>query len=132
MGRIAALLICSLIIVTATSACTLGSGGVIRLSQKDAGSTIEMKVGDRLEATLAGNPTTGYQWTVDAVDSAILKQSGEPVFESDSKALGAGGQMTFRFEAVAAGQTTLRLIYHRPFEVGVPPTDTFEVTVVVK
>ncbi|MBM4429116.1 MAG: protease inhibitor I42 family protein, partial [Chloroflexi bacterium] len=42
------------------------------------------------------------------------------------------GKMTLRFTGVAAGQTALKLIYHRSFEKDVPPVKTFEVTVVVK
>jgi predicted secreted protein len=36
------------------------------------------------------------------------------------------------FEAVAVGQTTLDLVYHRPWEKDVPPARTFGVTIVVK
>jgi inhibitor of cysteine peptidase len=103
-----------------------------RLSEQDSGKTVELHAGDKLEVSLKGNPTTGYQWEMAAVDAAILKLVGEPEFNPDSSALGAGGKVTFRFEAVAAGQTTLQLIYHRSFEKNVPPIKTFKATVVVK
>ena len=102
-----------------------------RLSEQDAGRTVELHAGDKLEVSLKGNPTTGYQWETAAVDAAILKLVGEPEFNPDSGALGAGGKVTLRLIAVAAGQTTLQLIYHRPFE-NVPPIKTFKATVVVK
>jgi inhibitor of cysteine peptidase len=103
-----------------------------RLTEADAGRSIELRVGNILEVTLPGNPTTGFQWEVGAGDSTILKLSGEPVFEPSSGALGGGGQSTLRFQAIAAGQTPLKLIYHRPFEKDTPPAQTFEVTVTVK
>ena len=102
-----------------------------RLSEQDGGKTVELHAGDKLEVSLKGNPTTGYQWEMAAVDAAILKLVGEPEFNPDSGALGAGGKVTLRLIAVAAGQTTLQLIYHRPFE-NVPPIKTFKATVVVK
>ena len=56
---------------------------------------------------------------------------GEPEFHPASSALGASGTVTFRFEAVGAGQTTLKLIYSRPFEKGVLPPKTFAASVLV-
>lgn len=91
-----------------------------------------MYTGDTLEVILKGNPTTGYNWEVDYVDSAILRQVGKTEFKADRKTRGSGGIITMRFEALASGQTVLRLIYHRPFEKGVPPVQTLEVAVVVK
>ena len=103
-----------------------------RLSEQDRGKTVELHAGDKLEVSLKGNPTTGYQWEMAVVDAAILKLVGEPEFSPDSGALGAGGKVTLRLQAVAAGQTTLQLIYHRPFEKNTPPTKAFKATVVVK
>jgi len=37
-----------------------------------------------------------------------------------------------RFEAAEAGKTSLKLIYHRPFEKDRPSIKTFEVRVTVK
>jgi len=71
-------------------------------------------------------------WEAASVDSAVLKQVGEREFTSNSQALGAGGNVRFRFRAVAPGQTRLKLIYHRPFEKNVPPEKTIEVNVVVR
>ena len=103
-----------------------------QLTEADNGRLIELNVGDTLEITLPGNPTTGFQWEVSAIDSAILRQVGEPEFEPLSNAVGSGGNVTLRFEAVGTGQTVLKLVHHRPFEENVPPTQTFEVTVTVR
>jgi inhibitor of cysteine peptidase len=107
-------------------------GEPLTLSEEDSGSTVEMQVGDTMEVVLEGNPTTGFTWETEAVDAAILNQLGEPEFESDSELVGSGGTFTFRFEAVASGQTVLTLVYHRPWETAVPPASTFEVTVIVQ
>src|SRR5262245_47871717 len=102
-----------------------------QLTETDDGRLIELKVGDKLEVTLPGNPTTGFQWEVSDVDSIILTPIGGPEFEPSSNAIGSGGNITLRFEAVGAGQTELKLIYHRPFEENVPPVQTFQVSITV-
>ena len=104
----------------------------VHLTEADNGRSIELNVGDQLKITLPANPTTGFQWEVSGVDSAILQSIGEPSFEPSSNAVGSGGQVTFRLEAVAVGRTVLKLIHHRPFEENVPPAQTFEVTVTVR
>ena len=43
-----------------------------------------------------------------------------------------GRTQTVRFEAVEAGQMDLRLVYHRPWETGVEPLETFTVQVTVQ
>ena len=119
-------------VLTACSAPPAPATPIQSLTEADAGRSIKLRVGDKLEVTLPGNPTTGFQWEVGSVDTSVLKPIGKPEYKSSSNALGSGGQFTFRFEAVAPGQTTLQLIYHRPFEKDTPPAQTFEVTVTVK
>jgi len=106
--------------------------GPVKLTETDAGSTVEMNVGDMLEVLLEGNPTTGYDWEMASGDAAVLEQLGASTYKADSDLMGAGGQVTLRFKAVAAGQTTLQLVYHRPWETDEPPAQTFEVSVIVK
>ena len=125
-------MIVSLLILLLLTACSASHNTSVRVSEEDANSTISLSVGDKLEVVLEGNPTTGYQWERVSGDEAIVMQVGEPGFEPDSNALGSGGKVTLRFEAVGAGEAVLRLIYHRSFEPDVPPLEIFEVTVTVK
>ncbi len=120
----------ALVMVVVSCGSAAPEGAV--LGQGDAGRTAEVRAGGQVEVSLPGNPTTGYQWEVDSVDPAVLQQVGEPEFKPDSDAIGAGGRVMLRFKALAAGQTTLRLIYHRSFEPDEAPLETYEVTVVVR
>ena len=109
------------------------AGEAVCLTEKDAGRKVALKVGDTLEVTLAANPTTGYNWFVEKMKSGALKQEGEPAFKPDAPGrIGAGGKMTFKFQAVAAGETALKFGYKRPWEKKEPPAKTFEVNVTVK
>ena len=104
----------------------------VKLTEKEAGESVEVAKGGTLEITLEGNPTTGYTWEVESVDDKVLKQEGEPDFKADSDAMGAGGMMTLKFKAEGAGKTDIKLVYHRPWEEGEAPAETFEVSVTVK
>ncbi len=101
----------------------------VRLDAGDDGRQIELIEGQVLILSLEGNPSTGYTWQIGEEPTGILRQMGEIEFEPVSNLLGASGIQTLRFEAVRAGQTTLRLIYHRPWEVDVEPARTFSLQV---
>jgi inhibitor of cysteine peptidase len=103
-----------------------------QLIEADNGKTVTVAVGQELEVTLEANPTTGYTWAVaEPMGEQIIRQTGEIAFEPESEALGAGGVQIIRFEVVGAGQTTLKLIYHRPWE-SVEPLQTFSVTLIAQ
>lgn len=129
--------IVNVLIVFTTIAMLAACGAVsgsdpVSLSAKDAGMTVHLKPGDTLEIALQGNPTTGYTWEVAPGSGDLLGQVGEPKFKADTSALGSGGIMTLQFKAVKQGTGPLRLIYHRTFEPGVAPLESFEVTIVVE
>lgn len=98
----------------------------------DAGRQIGLAVGESVDVVLAGNPTTGYQWEIVELDQSIVKPLGDVTFKPASTALGAGGQATWHFQGVRAGQTSLKLVYRRSFEKDKPPAQTFTVQLVVK
>jgi len=112
-----------------------GGGQAIVLDAGDNGSQVELNPGQVLEVTLVSNPTTGYSWEVSDVDETVLAQLGEVEFQQapseGEPVTGAGGTETFRF-ASATGETTLTLVYHRPWEKDVEPLEIFTVQVVVR
>jgi inhibitor of cysteine peptidase len=104
----------------------------LQLTAADEGRSIELQQGQQLRITLEANPTTGYTWDiVEPTDERILRQVGEIEFEPESDLIGAGGTQIIRFEAVSVGQTTLKLVYHRPWE-SVEPRETFTLSVTVR
>ena len=118
------------VVLTAISGCAAQTA--LALEAKDNGNQITLQKGQTLTVKLEGNPTTGYTWEMFEPDGAILRQVGEPEFNADSDLLGAPGTLTLRFKAVEAGQMELRLVYHRPWETGVEPLETFTVQVTVQ
>jgi inhibitor of cysteine peptidase len=130
--RLFKLLPFTLLAVLLVAGCT--SAEEVRLDETDNGGQVTLDTGQTLVISLPSNPTTGYSWEVETIDAAVLSQTGEPeyVSEAEGDVVGAGGTETFRFEAEASGTLQLTLIYHRPFEEGVDPIDTFTVTVEVR
>jgi inhibitor of cysteine peptidase len=118
------------LLLAALSAC--GASNEVKLDAGDDGSQVELKAGQTLVVSLEGNPTTGYTWEAAELDEQVLRQLGEAEFNPESDAIGAGGVQTLRFETVNSGQTTLNLVYRRPWEADEEPTETFSVQVVVR
>jgi inhibitor of cysteine peptidase len=105
----------------------------VTLTAADKGGQVEVKVGEQIVITLDGNPSTGYTWEAKDLDATMFEQVGDPAFSSSNPGLvGSGGTLTLTFKALKAGSASLTLVYHRPWETGVDPTDTFAVTVTVK
>lgn len=104
----------------------------IQIKEEINGQAIELKTGQKISISLESNPTTGFNWEVIEIDPLLLKQVGEPDYKSDSKLIGAGGVITFTFEALQTGKSTVKLIYHRSFEKDVAPEKTYEVFIEVK
>ncbi|HZQ05820.1 MAG TPA: protease inhibitor I42 family protein [Anaerolineae bacterium] len=107
------------------------------LTKADNKSSVMLNVGDTLSIALDSNPSTGFSWQVAQDDKAVLAPLGDSQFAlpaGTTPVPGAGGTQTFSFQAVGKGQTTLTLIYIRPWEKSVTPTpdDTFTVTVTVQ
>jgi len=121
-----------LVVGALLATCTTPANQTITLTDADAGKTVTLQTGDTLVIHLAGNPTTGYNWGVSKVDASILQAQGDVQFTPDTNAAGSGGTVVLTFLAASAGQTQLQLAYHRSWETGIAPLQTFAVTIVVK
>ncbi|HBF33101.1 TPA: hypothetical protein DDW35_00920 [Candidatus Sumerlaeota bacterium] len=106
---------------------------VKQLTESDADTTVTIVVGTSFDITLKGNPTTGYGWQVEKIDSSAVTQKGESEYASEPNSagrVGAGGTMTFHFEVKESAKTVVQLVYMRPWEKGkVKPIKTFTVTI---
>jgi inhibitor of cysteine peptidase len=127
-------LYCSALLVLAIVAgCVSHSSepSTLLMEETDSGQTVAMTVEQELQISLGSNPSTGYSWEIESALDGILQQIGEPVFMPDTNLPGSGGTEVFTFRAIAAGELSLRLIYHRTWEENVPPIRTFELFITV-
>ena len=124
------------ILLAALGGCALASlSGNVRIGEADAGKTFDLPKGGSLEITLAGNPTTGYEWSQAAGNDAVLMPVGTYTYKQNQAAagmVGVGGKFTFNFKASGLGATKLKFSYQRPWEKNEPPIQTFEMNINVK
>lgn len=112
------------------TACGGSSNPPVNLTAADAGKTVTVVLNNQVTLTLDGNPTTGYVWEVAPDSTPLLKQNGQYEYKAaNTGVVGSSGQFVFKFEVVGAGTGKLKMIYHRPFEKGTPPIQTFEVNI---
>jgi inhibitor of cysteine peptidase len=105
----------------------------VNLTSADKGDQVQIKSGGELVITLDGNPSTGYTWEAQDLDTTFFQLIGDPVFFSSNPDLvGSSGTITLTFKALQTGSAVLTLVYHRPWEVDVTPLDSYQVTVNVK
>ena len=100
------------------------------LNASDNNTTINVTTGEFLVITLEGNPTTGYTWEVtEPLDELVLREIGGIVDVPESDLMGAPSKQIATFEVVGAGDATIKMVYHRPWETDVEPADTFTLNV---
>jgi inhibitor of cysteine peptidase len=133
---VALALLCLLCFADVAAAPPAQQPGEVRLSMQQDGSSVDLKEGQLLTVSLESNPSTHYIWQVAEINRAMLRQVGGTEYlpstsrsarAGDRSRLGAPQTALLRFEAVTAGESTLRLVYRRPWEKDRPPARNFSV-----
>ena len=107
------------------------AAGAISLTDKNAGQTVKIAVGQTLHVRLPSNPSTGYRWSAAVSPAGPLAPAGAATYQASSPGLpGGGGAQTFPYHAVAAGTVHLSFDYARSWE-HVAPAKHIAVTIVV-
>lgn len=119
------------------SASQAATSNTVAIDETSNGGAVTLDQGQELVIALAANPSTGFAWEVDQIDEAVLRAAGDAEFRPTSSEPGIAGAPeieTLRFRAVGAGETTLTLVYRRPFEAAETPTpeNSFTVQVTVR
>ncbi|MBN1955444.1 MAG: protease inhibitor I42 family protein, partial [Anaerolineae bacterium] len=115
---------------TASQSPTPPNPGEIQLNERDAGRHVTLTGDDVIVLSLDSNLSTGYGWQVQEMNARVLRQVGQAEWQPTSTLIGAPGKQVFRFVGIGAGQTTLSLVYRRPWE-DAPALETFSIQVEV-
>jgi predicted secreted protein len=75
------------------------------------GNSAVLNIGDTLEIQIPTIPSEGFEWLAQDLDTTILLQEGDAVYNEATDPDSAGGIVTLRFAAVGSGQTTITLLY---------------------
>lgn len=100
----------------------------------DNGESINLKLNEIIKIKLESNPTTGYSWNLSGETSTAITSlisSDYKTSTPDKEVVGAGGNETLTFKAIAKGNTTIILSYNKSWEEGVEPIETFKLNVTV-
>jgi inhibitor of cysteine peptidase len=92
--------------------------------------TIEVTIGQTIEVHLPENPTTGFGWQLRSdggpacvmTDSQFIAPTGPP---------GKGGDHTWKFKAIHAGESDIEFGYRRSWESSTGARKTFKIHVKV-
>jgi len=100
------------------------------LTEADNGKDIDVHVGDTIVLRLPENPTTGFRWAFDDLDTgAVSAKEGDHTHSSE--AVGSGGEMTWHLTPTAAGSTPIKLKLWRHWEGDTSTRKRFAVTLKV-
>ena len=98
-----------------------GSEGGAVISFINGFSEVNTKPDHEIVATLASNPTTGYQWQLmKPLAESTVKLVSHVYRAPQTGLVGAGGQEIWIFRTTGLGETEIALGYIRPWEKGVP------------
>jgi inhibitor of cysteine peptidase len=80
------------------------------LKDENNGQHIHLKEGTTIQVDLEENPTTGYRWEVDHIDSAHLLKVSEDFIPAKTSGVGASGRKIFELRVRATGTGKLTLV----------------------
>ncbi|WP_081428234.1 protease inhibitor I42 family protein [Chlorobium phaeobacteroides] len=96
--------------------------------EKDNDRTVDIRSGDTVRITLPENASTGYRWAVDRSDEEVMTMLSSDAHYT-AKAVGAGGEVVFIFEAKKNGAGEVVLKNWRSWEGDSSVTDRFRIRV---
>jgi inhibitor of cysteine peptidase len=121
----------STLILVLSLLALIAAGKTMLLDETDNHTRVVLYVGDAISVKLTSNPTTGFSWSV-ANLPAVLQQLESKTETGKGGRAGESGFQYFTFKAKAAGESTLKLNYARPFEKNSPPAKTFFVSISIE
>ena len=104
----------------------------VTLTQADNGKSVEVRPGSIITIRLSENPTTGYRWAVDKIDSDVVVLKSSDYSPAPNTGVGGGGERTLTFEATKAGVAAVHLKLWRDWEGDNSITQRFDVTIQVR
>ena len=111
-------------------ACTVKPA--VTVTDADTGTKVEIKTGEVLAVKLGAQLGTGFGWkVVSESKQLVLKGEPEQVSGGDQKPGGPDFQ-TFKFKAVAKGETLLKFQYVEGWKKDSKPLKEYSITVIVK
>ena len=103
----------------------------VTLSQADSGTVLTLKRGQTLILRLNENSTTGYRWSLPALDTEVLQLKSDEINLPSNPGIGGGTQRVFTFQANNPGRVKLQLKNLREWVGDESTIEEFQVSVQV-
>jgi inhibitor of cysteine peptidase len=126
------------IVILLLSSCGTDTGkntmSNFTLTEDDQGKTITIHPSDQVVISLTENPTTGFRWIYDPIDSELLalNSNASGYTPSPGGAIGSGGKHTWTFDAKRPGTVHLQFKLWRSWEGDASIRRRFDVTVQIQ
>ena len=104
----------------------------VLLTQSDEGKSIQVNPDDYVIVRLTENPTTGYSWAIDRINSEIVSPVASDYAADSHSGIGGGGRRVLAFKAVKAGSSPISLKLWRKWEGDKSVRQHFKVTIQVQ
>jgi inhibitor of cysteine peptidase len=104
----------------------------ILITQDDQGRKFEANQGDRIVIRLAENPSTGYEWELEAIDSPVVELLDSDYSPDPGVLMGRGGTRTLRFRAKSSGSQQIQLRLRRSWDPEDVAVEHFDVNIRVQ
>jgi predicted secreted protein len=98
----------------------------------DPAKPLKLTIGQECTIMLKSNRTTGYQWQLaEALNEGIIKLIITDYKRPEENLIGTGGKEIWILKAVGKGNTTITMVYVRPWEKETAPVQSVVFTVIV-
>ncbi len=88
----------------------------INISQTDSGKTISVCTGDIVVINLPENPTTGFQWKMDAINNNTVILEKEMFSELGNGGIGSGSTKSYVLKTLTSGNHYIQLKHWKAWE----------------
>lgn len=102
------------------------------IEPRERRESVNAGLGETIVVRLDENPTTGYRWALDRLDSDLLESEGSDFQIRPESGIGAGGLRTFAFKALSRGRGTIELKLWRGWQGSDSVIERREVVVTIK
>jgi inhibitor of cysteine peptidase len=99
---------------------------MLLLAQTDNDKTVDIRLRGTVRVTLPENATSGFRWAIDRYDEELVEALGTEARYPPNR-IGAGGEVTFDFQAKKIGTGEIALKYWRHWEGDSSVTTRFRV-----
>lgn len=110
------------------------SSTTIIIRENSPKEKISLRKGDLIKIIVRANPSTGYNWSVENIDTTKVTIIDETYIAKkvEKKIMGSGGNKIYLFKAICSGKSVIELKYIRPFEKVLPPKRELRVDLEIK